>query len=588
MENKNLKNQIKEHLGVLLLFTVLTLILTYPVIARVTNHAAGDGGDGFQFKWNIWHVNRVLTEGGGIADIYYTDYQYYPNGTSLAFSTLSLTNTLFLAFPLTLITDNLALIYNILFFLTFILAGYGMYLLVHYLVGNKVIAFLVGFAYSFSPIHMAWGMGFLNLMSINWTPFFFLFFFKMFEEQKMRNVVIAAIFLFFLTLASWYHILFAFLIAVSYFIYKFITDRHLFTKDFFIRVAVFLFLFSIITLPFIVPVISDYLAAEKDYYTRPFYKIITPLNYILPSVFNSFWGENVKRLYLPSGRGWPLLDSVVSPGYLVLFLSLFYLIKTRRNFFWFFIALFFFVLSLAPYFAVLTSFLKSLFAFNIISVIARFSFGVLFSLLLLFSFALRDFWSSWENKIKEKCALPVKRARMILGVILFIILTVEYVAVPYPTTYEHRKREMRLAGEIGKVLRGPHPVFGDNFVVLTLPSHFHYCYSEQFDLYLQTFHQKKITGGYLGLKDPGSGQNLRELGHIIQIADANKFQEFLENYNVGYIIFYADILEGRVEGMDKNIIFLLKQTSVRLVTFYQNIYDTYIFQVFPETAPENE
>lgn len=584
MGTRNWKSRIKEHILVLFFFVVLTLILTYPVITRITTHQAGDGGDGFQFMWNIWYVNRVLKEGGGITNIYYTDYQYYPNGTSLAFSTLSLTNTLFLAFPLTLITDNLVLIYNILFFLTFILAGYGMYLLVRYLVEDKIIAFLVGFAYSFSPLHMAWGWGFLNLMSIQWTPFFFLFFFKMFEEKKMRNAVIAVIFLFFLTLASWYHLLFAFLIAAPYFIYKFITARHLFNKNFFIRVAVFLFLFGIIISPFVVPVVSEYLEAEKGYYTRPFYKTITPLNYVLPSVFNSFWGENVKKLYPFSGGGWALLDMVVSPGYLVLFLSLFYLIKTRRHLFWFFVALFFFVLSLAPYFAALTSFLKSLFAFNIICLPARFSFGVLFSLLLLFSFALQYFWPFWERKIKEKYAFLRNRTRMILGVTLFVILTVEYVAVPYPTTYEHRKREMRSAGEIGKVLQGPHPVFADNFVVLSLPPHFICCYTEQFDLYLQTFHQKKITGGYVGLKSPESGQYLQELEYIVQVADADKFQEFLENYNVGYIIFYAGVLEG----MDKNIIFLLKQIPVRLVAFYQNIYDTYVFQVFPAFTPENE
>ncbi len=252
-------------------------------------------------------------------------------------------------------------------------------------------------------------------------------------------------------------------VFVFYFIYKIITARSLFTKDFFVRIIMFLLLFSIVISPFVLPMISEYLEAGRGYYVRPLYKTITPLNYILPSAFNSFWGENVKKLY-PVFGGWPLLDMVVSPGYLVLFLSLFYLIKTRRYFFWFLVAFFFFGLSLTPYFAVLASFINSFFAFNIIRVPARFSFGVLFSLLLLFSFALRDFWPSWERKIKEKCALSGNRARMILGVILFVILTAEYVAIPYPTTYEHRKLEMRSAGEIGKVLQGPHPVFADNFV----------------------------------------------------------------------------------------------------------------------------
>ena len=583
MENKNLKNQIKEHIGVLLLFTVLTLILTYPVITRVVTHAAGDGGDGFQFKWNIWHVNRVLTEGGGISEIYHTDYQYYPAGTSLTFSTLSLTNTLFLAFPLTLITDNLVLIYNILFLFNFIMAGYAMYLLIKYLVKNRIIAFLAGFAYAFTPLHMAWGWGFINLMSFCWTPLFFLFFFKIFEEIKIKNAVAAAIFLFFMTLASWYHLLFAFLIALPYFIYKLITVRLFFTRHFFIRIALFLILFGIIISPFIIPVVSEYLRPERDHYSRPLYKTITPLNYILPSAFHPLWGESVKKIY-PVFGGWPLLDMIVFPGYLVLFLSFFYLVKIRRHFFWFFTALFFFGLSLISHFPLPASFFNSLFAFDIIRVPARFSFGVLFSLIIIFSFALRNFLPTWEEKIKEKFNLSENRVKMILGVILFVILTAEYIAIPYPTTYEHRKLEMESAEKIGQVLKGPHPVFADNFIVLSLPSHFICCYTEQFNLYLQTFHQKKITGGYVGLKSPGSGYYLQELVYIVQTADTDKFWEFLEDYNVGYIIFYAGVLEG----VDKNIIFLLKQAPVKPVAFYQNIYDTYVFQVFPGSVPENE
>ena len=179
MGDRNWKSKIKERGIELLFFVVLALILTYPVITRLTTHAAGIGTDSFAFKWAIWHVSQTLMEGGGISELYHSDLLLYPHGASLEWHTLTLTNTLFLAFPLTLFTDNLVLIYNLLFLFNFIMAGYAMYLLIKYLVKDRTIAFLVGFAYTFSPLHMAWGCGFLHLMSFPWTPLLFLFFFKM-------------------------------------------------------------------------------------------------------------------------------------------------------------------------------------------------------------------------------------------------------------------------------------------------------------------------------------------------------------------------------------------------------------------------
>jgi len=572
--SKNLKSQVKEHIGVLFLFVVLTLILTYPVITRLTTHTAGDGGDGFQFMWNIWHVNKVLTGGEGIKELYYTDYQYYPHGTSLAFSTLSLTNTLFIAFPLTLITNNLVLIYNILFLLSFILSGYSMYLLVRYLVKDRTIAFWAGFAYSFSPLHMAWGLGYLNLMSMQWTPFFFLFFFKMFEEQKMRNAIIAAIFLFFLTLADWQHLLFAFFIAAPYFVYRLISSPSLLTPAFFARTALLLVLFGIAIWPFVTPLISEYLG-EGEYYVTSFYTAITPFDYILPNRFHPLWGESQPTLAEGSERG-------ASLGYLVLFISLLYLAKARKHFFWFLLAMFFLFLSLAPHFEATSSFFKSIPVFKPLYHMGRFSFGVMFSFILLFAFALKRFLPAGEQLINKKFSFPRKGIRAALAGSIFIVLTIEYLAVPYPTTYKYRRAEVEFAGEIGQAVRGPHPALAEDFTVLALPldiSTNNLFFRSPILLYFQTFHEKKIIGGYVGRVTPASGQTLAELRDIIIMSNVAAFREFLKNYKVGYIILHNGWI--RNEKIYENISFLLGETPLKLITVFPSA-EISIFEVLPE------
>jgi len=592
MEKGIWKNKVKEHALVILCFIVFTFLLTYPVITQVATHAAGVGGDGFCFKWFIWHAQKTLTEGGGISDLYHTDYQYYPYGTSLAFDTLSLTNTLFLAFPLTLIIDNLVLIYNILFFFNFILAGYAMYLLVRYLIKDRAIAFLVGFAYAFSPLHMLWGWGHLNLMSIGWIPLFLLFFFKMFEEQKISNALIAAVLLFFLTLASWYHIVHVFCIAALYFLYKLFTNRRLFNGPFFFRAAVFLFIYGIIILPFLAPVISEYLNAENDYYNMSLETGMSPLNYIWPNMLHPIWGNTVRAYFRQLVPGHPDIpgedhffpSAGIVPGYLVLVLSLFYVIKTRKHFFWLLLVLFFFGLSVAPRLDLLASWLNSLPIFSVLRTTAKFAVCALFSFLILFAFALQHFLPKWKAKLSQKLSLSTKATQIILIGVILAWLLFEYLAVPYKTTSNYQNLELNCAEKIGQALQAPHPVFGDNAVVLGIPPDT----ARQYYLYFQTFHEKKTITGYTSRPIPASRQAIEEITMIIQDNDAEAFLRFLESYRIGYIILYKN--ETEAWGMKNNVDFLFGQVPLRLIGVYQDdirkYRQIYIFETFPEGIPE--
>jgi hypothetical protein len=157
--------------------------MTYPVISHLDTHVAGDGGDSLQCIWNLWWVKKALLDPK--IDLYYTDYMYYPKGSSLKFHTLSLFNSI-LSIPFQNIF-NLLVIYNILFLFHFVLAGYGMFLLVNYLINDKGIAFISGLAYTFCPFHFSHGLGHLQTMSIGWIPFYVLFLFKTSREDNKKK-----------------------------------------------------------------------------------------------------------------------------------------------------------------------------------------------------------------------------------------------------------------------------------------------------------------------------------------------------------------------------------------------------------------
>ncbi len=54
---------LREWLLVTLAYTLLTLMLTYPVARDLGNAFLGDGHDGFQNTWNFWWVGQALGTG---------------------------------------------------------------------------------------------------------------------------------------------------------------------------------------------------------------------------------------------------------------------------------------------------------------------------------------------------------------------------------------------------------------------------------------------------------------------------------------------------------------------------------------------
>lgn len=112
-------------LWVLLGYPGLTLLFTYPLVRHFATHVPGDGRDDPSLVWNLWWVKHALV------DLHVnpltTDFLFYPIGVNLSFYTLTLLNGV-VSIPLQALFGLVAAS-NLLLVLSFVLSGYGTYLL---------------------------------------------------------------------------------------------------------------------------------------------------------------------------------------------------------------------------------------------------------------------------------------------------------------------------------------------------------------------------------------------------------------------------------------------------------------------------
>ena len=157
----------KRHFAVLAGYFALTILGTWPLAAQFTTAVPG-GGDAWQHLWNLWWMRQALTTP---TDPFFTNALYYPNGVSLLFHTLVPLESA-LTVPFQLLGVDLVPLYNSVLLGSFVLAGYGTWLLVRDLTGHAGAAFVAGFAFAFCPYHLGHLLGHMNLASLQWIPLY--------------------------------------------------------------------------------------------------------------------------------------------------------------------------------------------------------------------------------------------------------------------------------------------------------------------------------------------------------------------------------------------------------------------------------
>jgi hypothetical protein len=152
-------------LAAFLFFLLLTSLLTYPLV-RHLGDAVEDGQDALLNVWIMtWDSHALLTDPLHLFDANI----FYPYANTLAYSEINLSQAL-LALPVTLVSGNPVLGYNAALFLTFVLSGWGMYLLVRRLTGSGAGGLAAGIVFAFDAFKLS-NLAQIQLVSLHWLPF---------------------------------------------------------------------------------------------------------------------------------------------------------------------------------------------------------------------------------------------------------------------------------------------------------------------------------------------------------------------------------------------------------------------------------
>ena len=129
--------RVRLHLGILGLYTLLAVLLTWPLLGQITTHVPGVPQWAFDestFVWNIWYFKHSLIE--NLASPLHTELIYYPLGIDLVLYTYNFYHVL-AALPLAL-ASSLPLANNLTLVASTILSGYGVFLLVRDQAGHSL------------------------------------------------------------------------------------------------------------------------------------------------------------------------------------------------------------------------------------------------------------------------------------------------------------------------------------------------------------------------------------------------------------------------------------------------------------------
>lgn len=310
------------------LYALIAFITAWPVIASLTTHVAGQGGDPYQTLWRFEEKPRSFN--------WQTEFlgQGEPRLVNLTVWPWMWVHGLF-GEPIS---------YNLIWLLSFILAGYGMYLLAGELFKKYGgAAWLTGLMYMLLPFHMAHSFGHFGAMQVQWIPLIIWAFLRWFKSNDLRWGALTGLLIVIQAWSEHHYLLWlAFFGLVALFYWRTWSKQWL-------GVAVVTGL--LIILPYWPTVRLAWQPGNSlelgEEQTIRF--SADALSYITPASFHSLWGERIQTLL-----GWRWRENITEATYFVgwipLLLILFFhqRIPARHFKFWVTVGVVFLLISLGP------------------------------------------------------------------------------------------------------------------------------------------------------------------------------------------------------------------------------------------------
>jgi hypothetical protein len=292
-----------ENLLVLLLYTGLTVALTYPAVLFLRSKVLGGPEDNFHFLWELWYVAHALFDLH--KSPFFDPNVFVPFGFSLIRNQDLSPGTVLLFSPLTHFFGEV-FTYNFLVLASFALTAFGTYLLARELWSNRLAAFLAGIIVGFCPYRFAHAGGHLSIVSTEWIPFFFLYLEKLISRPRLKSAVLAGVFFGLSAWTTWYYFFMVLIAAIFYVAFRVNWKlpgkqlRHLLTLSLASAGVALVFV-----LPFLIPYYLATHGGVVDYRgpgeSQAFAAALA--DYIIPPTTHFLWGPAVGRLWRTGANG---------------------------------------------------------------------------------------------------------------------------------------------------------------------------------------------------------------------------------------------------------------------------------------------
>lgn len=617
---------LRPHTLALLAYLALTLVMTWPLAANLTTVIPGDGFDGWQNYWNLWWVKVALVD--RVAWPFTTDLLFYPQGVGLYFHTLNPFNGL-VTLPVQLVA-GLIPAYNAVVLISWMLGGYGVYLLTLWTIGKKVedsrlsratsvfsesaverdvpklnlqpsifplhaSAFIAGLIFTFSPFHMAHLLGHMQVMALQWIPFYVLYLLRALDQQRhgrpwLRSALLAGLFLVLNGLCDWYFVLYLFLFTGLVILWHIVSralsaprSRPRFPVSLLHRSlapllpgAIAGLLFLLVLSPVLAPMVRE--ATQFDFMVRP----PTDLYALSATVADFVIPNRMHALFRPQSFGWvgnqvaPVSERTIAVGYVALILAALVLwsdrrTRWRRTALWAAVAVFFFLMALGPRVhpfsiteadvpspneaAALASWtpfavLNELIPFMRISrSVSRYALMVQLAVAVLAgvgAYHLRFTIHDLRGRAGRSNSAVNRKSKIVNSLLLPLIAALilfEYWVAPFPMSPPDTPPIYGALAEAQRANQGR--------AVLNLPMN----YDRPGYLLYQTVHQQPLTVAYISRDDPRTFterapllQHLRHLGpDILDIDPVAVGPTVLANLDVGWIVLDRYKMPGGLE-----------------------------------------
>ena len=549
MVNLITKKIFVEHLSVVFIFSVLTVIFTFPIILDFASDAAGlDCYDKCHMMWRFWWADFSFEND---LDFQHSNYIFYPDGASVSGNLAYFTT--FLGFLLVQFL-NYATAWNIIWILGFIFGGYGCYLLANNFNKNYLSSIIAGIIFTFTTYHMAHSLVHIGLSMIVWLPIFVLFLFKLLEKQSKYYSIIGGIIFFLVSLTHLYYSVFITMFSIVFFAVYIFKQKKVSNKTFITNFSILLTIGLISTSILFLSNTTlgdeapDRQLDEHIKYSISLESLILPgpehttqklSDHGMNKSFYSFFDKPYHGLQV---------EHFTFLGYSVIFLSALAVIRYRRDNIWFWLLIcgIFVLMSLGPELKILHEstgivlpdkvFYDVVPEWDEIRAPARFIVMANLALAVLTSYAVYGLLKNKFSSFKQQLLLTT-----VIGfVILFEFSMIPYISYsePIPDIYEEIKNdESKFAvlhapiGGTGERLLGSDPVF----------------------LYHQIHHEKPIYGGFESRVDIEIMRNTQtyflNMFHIIGSKDDVIKQDLVthglslfDHFDIKYVTIHKEIL----------------------------------------------